>query len=528
MSATKSLPFTEPQQRRPRIRRNGGSWNPLVDLADIHAGNRSTDRRGVYDLFDAPVGVALRVEHADRSEPLLEAEPPWEAGGSMGPLFIWETDDGFHMIYETKSGTGYATSDDAYNWKRPDLGEVEIEGSTANNILKHGIIGSTGVFIDPHAPPAERFKAIGGDMAWYDPATCEPLEEDEALKRYDAQEYGGAGYDGPRAEIWGRMLGWTSPDGRRWLPLPEALGNRPVNGGISARWDVATEQYICYQQIAGFEAEVFKGIGSASIEQEGSRRTIAFSCTKDFRRWPAPKEILAPDAQDPLDIDFYGANYFPYPDRTDLHAMIIPVFYRATDHVDTQIAFSRDGLFWTRPERRTLHEVGVPGSGEDCQVHSWRNGVVELPDGHWAVPYTGLSALHNMRDEFRDVLFPHRRENQIRYALWQPHRFCGVEAELEGRFTIPTIYRTGEQLRLNYRCAPGGWIAVELLPKMPTRSQPDMEPAAGFGFADCDRLSGDESDRVVTWNGDSDISTIGETISVRVRMFQAKLFAYKV
>ena len=218
MSATKRLPFTEPQQRRPRIRRNGGSWNPLVALADIHAGNRSTDRRGVYDLFDAPVGGALRVEHADRSEPLLEAEPPWEAGGSMGPLFIWETDDGFHMIYETKSGTGYATSDDAYNWKRPDLGEVEIEGSTANNILKHGIIGSTGVFIDPHAPPAERFKAIGGDMAWYDPVTCEPLEEDEALKRYDAQEYGGAGYDGPRAEIWGRMLGWTSPDGRRWLP----------------------------------------------------------------------------------------------------------------------------------------------------------------------------------------------------------------------------------------------------------------------------------------------------------------------
>ena len=63
---------------------------------------------------------------------------------------------------------------------------------------------------------------------------------------------------------------------------------------------------------------------------------------------------------------------------------------------------------------------------------------------------------------------------------------------------------------------------------MPTRSQPDLEPATGFGFADCDRLIGDEPDRVVTWNGNSDISTIGETISVRVTMFQAKLFAYKV
>jgi hypothetical protein len=528
VTATKSSPFTEPQRRGARIRRNGGSWNPLVDLADIYAGNRSTDRRGVYDLFDAPVGVSLRVEPADRSEPLLEADAPWEAGGSIGPLFLWKTDDGFHMLYETKSGTGYATSDDAYGWKRPDLGEVEVGGSSANNILEHGIVGSTGVFIDSHAPSEERFKAMGGDMAWYDPATCEPLGNEEAQKRYDAQEYGGDTYDGPRAEIWGRMLGWTSPDGRRWEALPEALGNRPVNGGISARWDDATKQYICYQQTMGFEAEALKGIGSASVEEETTRRTIAFSCTKDFRAWPAPKQIVVPDAQDPLDIDFYGANYFPYPGRTDLHTMIIPVFYRATDHVDTQIAFSRDGLFWTRPERRTLHGVGVPGSGDDCQVHSWRSGLVELPDGSWAVPYTGLSDLHNVREEFQAELFPQHRPIQIRYALWQPHRLCGIEAELEGRFTVPTIYRSGDQLRLNYRCAPGGWIAVELFRKTPTRSQPDLEPLSGFSFAECDRLIGDEADRAVTWNGNSDISMIGETVCIRVKLFQAKLFAYKL
>ena len=39
---------------------------------------------------------------------------------------------------------------------------------------------------------------------------------------------------------------------------------------------------------------------------------------------------------------------------------------------------------------------------------------------------------------------------------------------------------------------------------------------------------GDESDRVVTWNGNSDISSIGESVSMRVKMFQAKLFAYNV
>ena len=462
---TQTSPFTEPQKRSTRIRRNSGAWNPLVDLTEIYAGHRSTDRQGVFDLFDAAVGIALRVEPAARSEPLLEAEMPWEADDSVSPLFIWQTDDGFRMLYESESGTCYATSDDAYRWQRPELGEVDFDGSTANNILKEGIVGSTGVFIDPHAPSQERFKAMGGDMAWYDPATCEALDGKEARKRYDAQEYEGASYDGPRAEVWGRMLGWTSSDGLSWKPMPEPLGNRPVNGGISAGYDKATGRYFCYQQIMGYPTEVLNGIGTASMEEECQRRTIAFSYTKDFRSWPAPKLIMAPDAHDDLDIDFYGGNYFAYPGRTDLHAMIVPVFHRGAGHVDLQIAFSRDGLFWTRPDRRAILAVGAAGSGEDCQLHPWRSGLVELPDGNWAVAYHGLSMLHNAREKFPGYLFPHRRKPQIRYALWRPHRLFGIEADREGRLTIPTIYRQADRLRLNYRCSTGGWIAVELLPK---------------------------------------------------------------
>ena len=58
-------------------------------------------------------------------------------------------------------------------------------------------------------------------------------------------------------------------------------------------------------------------------------------------------------------------------------------------------------------------------------------------------------------------------------------------------------------------------------------NQADLPPIDGFTFADCDRLTGDESDRVVTWKGRSDLSGIGETAAIRIRMFQAKLFAYK-
>jgi hypothetical protein len=306
-----------------------------------------------------------------------------------------------------------------------------------------------------------------------------------------------------------------------------------VNGAIAARYDSHNEEYYAYIQIMGYAAEgPTKAIGAASIEEETQIRAIGLSRTKDFGQWPAPKLVLEPDAQDDLDIDFYGANYFPYPGRDDLHGMLIPIFHRATDHMDGQIAFSHDGLYWTRPERKANLTVGAPGSGEDCMVHYWRAGILELPDGYWASPYAANSRLHGVHEKGHGKgrvasIFPEKRPLQIRWARWRPHRFCGVEAETEGRFTIPTLYRHNSQLRFNYRCKPGGWISVELLKQTPY-IHPDVDPIEGFTFEESDRLTGDSIDEVVTWNGKSDVSDIGGTIAIRVKMFQAKLFAYQV
>ena len=56
----------------------------------------------------------------------------------------------------------------------------------------------------------------------------------------------------------------------------------------------------------------------------------------------------------------------------------------------------------------------------------------------------------------------------------------------------------------------------------------DADPLAGFTFEECDRLQGDSFDQVVTWKGNSDISSIGEMVAIRLKMFQAKVFAYQV
>ncbi len=55
-----------------------------------------------------------------------------------------------------------------------------------------------------------------------------------------------------------------------------------------------------------------------------------------------------------------------------------------------------------------------------------------------------------------------------------------------------------------------------------------MDPVAGLTFDECDILRGDTVDQVVTWNGKSDLSEIGDMVAIRIRMFQAKVFAYQV
>ena len=116
----------------------------------------------------------------------------------------------------------------------------------------------------------------------------------------------------------------------------------------------------------------------------------------------------------------------------------------------------------------------------------------------------------------------------MRWARWEPHRLCGIEAETEGHFTIPTLDGIIDELRLNYRTEKDGWLKVEVRDKTPSRKYPDGVGHPGRTFEDCDWIFGDERDRVVTWNGESDISGVGDTISIRIRMFRAKILAFQV
>jgi hypothetical protein len=494
---------------------------------EVFHGHRNIDRNGAFELYDAPIGVRLAIEEADKSAPL---EFDGEVGDSVGnSVRVWQEDGQYRLLYYEGRHVAYAVSEDGYRWTRPSMGLIEADGSKDNNLVTD--VGGDmlkAVFEDPTAPPEERFKGMGCEGARINSDTGrvasegEEVDEEYIKKWWADQEYLGPDYEGPQLLLKGRVIGWTSPDRIHWKRSDRILANYPMDGGLSAGYDERSGYYFAYCRINGVAQEQFDLIGSGVPEDGIFHRAIGLTRTRDFYNWPAPKLLIFPDGQDDPDLTFYGGDYFPYPGGDDLHCMLVQAYHHATDHVDTQLAVSRDGLLWQRPERQPIIPVGGrPGDLDTGQVYSWGSGIAELPDGLWGSLYAGSTGLHN--EENAD-----EHSNVLQWARWRPHRFCGVEAAVEGRFTIPTVTRTTNQLKLNYRCRPGGWIKVEILRKIPSRIHPDANPVSGLTFAESDMLQGDELERVVTWNGNSDLSGVGEMLAIRLRLFQAKVFAYHV
>ena len=59
-------------------------WVPFIDWSQTHPGNRGVNRQGRYELYDAPVGVRIRVEQAAKSDPALTSNDRWEGAGQHG------------------------------------------------------------------------------------------------------------------------------------------------------------------------------------------------------------------------------------------------------------------------------------------------------------------------------------------------------------------------------------------------------------------------------------------------------------
>lgn len=204
-------------------------------------------------------GEARKVlHHPIPREVALVHDEPWEGTGS-GYHSIFQDGELYRMYYkawhldfsEGKLNTGrhplfccYAESDDGINWRKPNLGLHEFQGSKENNITivsgKLGPLnvdaGHPAVFKDenPNAPADARYKAIlrssrpngllpfkSPDGLRWTPMTDEPILQ------------GQGAFDSQNLAFWIRTSGNTGPIGgssrREQQAKPESVRSaRPL------------------------------------------------------------------------------------------------------------------------------------------------------------------------------------------------------------------------------------------------------------------------------------------------------------
>jgi len=451
---------------------------------------------------DSPWGIRLVAQKAQRVGPLLKNERPWETKGVS--IYTLLHDGGKYRAWgpcwsDKSRGYCYLESLDGMKWDRPELGLIPFDGQKTNLIEPSFAEGL--IFVDPTAPPAERYKGVRLSEMSY-----EAFEQYKKL-RPDGWE------PKARREDAGKVFfiqGAVSPDGIRWTVLREPLVVEHSDTQIVACYDLRLQKYVIYTRhwlVGPQSPQVPTGLSQHWISP--GRRSIARTESADFRRFPLSELILvSPPSQPPSDV-LYTNCKTTIPGNADLHVMFPTVWHQSDDTTSVAMAASHDGKVWDFVPGGPVFTTAAFGQWDGGCVFASPN-LVELPDGSFALPYTGYN-------------FPHKYpRGQLRflpgYMLWPKGRIVGLEAADRGEFATVAFMPPGKKALINAVVQRAGSLLVEV-------AGLDGVPLPGRSFAEADAVVGDQYRKPLTWKGQDDLyQKPGTPILLRFRMDKATLF----
>lgn len=452
--------------------------------------------------------ITLTVNPPVKAGVALERNKPWESGGITGGMVI-QHEGVVRYYYGGSEFTGpgdygvarscYAESRDGVVWSKPELGQVEYEGSTANNIMAMG----GNVFFDPLAEAAQQYKmvALEGEMS-------------------DLENAG--------------LYIFYSRDGLEWAKHPQRVFAFCPDGTNQIVYDPKTQKYLAY-----FRQWVPRSMGTFYNSPVMPLRTLGMVVLDDpLAAWPVdervPKyylwgeghlptpsmqfrKVIYADEQDPPECDIYHGSVERYAWAADVWLAFPSVFRHQLGtldggHLETQLAVSRDGIHWTR-YRTPYVRLGLEGEGDNEAIYMGigivRNGdeLYQYYNGR-SVPREGLPTAPGWSEDFR--------------VVQRLDGFVSADAPYSGGelTTAPVIYR-GEALCLNVDAAATGHVLVEI-------QDEHGQAIEGYELARADLISGNHLAKKVTWRG-SDKLKIKPDQPIRLRfvMRNCKLYAFQ-
>ena len=517
----------------------------LVSVEPIEIGSRR--ELFVDDYLIDTMQTARRVlHHPTPREISLVRNKPWE-GNASGKVTVIRDGDLYRMYYRGRQWlrTGvnghptvicYAESQDGITWTRPDLGLVQFNGSTRNNIIWDAKeTNDFMVFKDsnPDCSPDLAYKAVG---------------------RTYSENYGKNT----------ALFAFGSPDGIHW----KLIRDEPIASGGAfdstnlAFWDAARGEYRAY----------FRG-------HRGVVRHVRTVTSPDFVNWSKPvylklesasSERLSSDPFEPSSVNqLYTNQIIPYY-RAPHILLGFPTRYvdygwtESTSHLpqykwrkrraqlggrragtamtDGMFMSSRDGHnFEIWPESFRRPGIQRPGSwayGDNYQ--NW--GLVETKSPFAGAPdelsmYVSeayKSQFAKAADEKLGVFVGQSQGkpfgssqqpelvNRLRRYTIRVDGFVSVHAPLSGgEMVTKPLQFDGSQLEINFSTSAAGNVRVGIQDAQGT-------PVPGFAIADCHRQYGDQLDRIVSWKSGPDVSQFaGQPVRLKFELKDADLYSFQ-
>ena len=452
-------------------------------------------------------------------EPVVKLDAPWNTDKmemfNYNNVLYDEDEKLFKMWYvvcgqrvdeywERGRKTAYATSKDGIHWEKPIMNMVEINGSKENNYIIGEMLSLTYTIIDdPSDVAARRYKIIFF---------------------VDSEEQRWSHFHVPLNVAY-------SADGITW-DRPAHVN--PILRGLSdAGWGFIYDQERRKYQLYTRRAPNLP-------------RDISLYESYDLVNWEDKGRILVPgDALDPPELfNFQGITPFFYEDfclgvlntqyslpESETYEIFNepPADWPAKSlgHVDVQLAYSRDGVQWLRPnDRSPIIPNGRPGDPDE--------GVIFIPsanppviNGDTYIYYTAVRYQHNERTQ---TAYMKEHDNDMRNAVscmlakMPEDHWVSLDAGSEEGWVLTKPYAPPSQLLVNAD-AEGGSIEAEFL-------TPYGEPVEGFTRPDCIGVSANGKDQEIKWKGNTNPRDLNEKyrggLSLKFYLKNAKLYSYSL
>lgn len=487
-------------------------------------------------------GAARKLHAPTPQQTVLVLDKEWERGGY---ITVFKDGDLYRMYYQgvcakncddpglpvygsDDTAICYAESSDGIHWHKPEIGKYSFGGSKKNNIIYAGK-GSHGFspFIDtrPDCPPSERYKAFGRSR----------FREDVATEG---------------SHLWRMLFLLTSPDGLNWTVKdgPKRHGSvMDRNDGHFdsqnvAFWDAVQQRYRLYfrwrRALEGRDDLVGRDDGEDGRSRQAEIRDTGTAVSDDLLHWGEGKLLDYPGS--PLEemytnqvLPYYRAPhiYLGFPTRyvedrgplTDWHRQMMEVrpgrYFQS--YTDGLLMSSRDGEHFERWGEAFLRP-GMPedeawGYGECYQCWGMLETPAEESEGINELSFFVTSGRRHGDHDSKDL----SKRKTRRYTL-RLDGFVSVNAPLAGgELLTPALIFEGNQLLLNMSTSAAGGIKVEV-------QDDSCRPVSGFSLADSVELFGNSLERVVTWKGGSDVSSLaGKPVRLRFVMTDADLYSFQ-